>query len=74
MLLLKEPGNISGYDRDNYHSLCRALCQRVAVPKVVDFNIFDIVSIGHVDVAVEFGGWLDSGGGGLSGGTCGLIA
>ena len=26
------PGSISGYDKNNYHFLCRALGQRVTIP------------------------------------------
>lgn len=48
------PGNISGYDRDIYHLLCGALGQSVAVTKVVDFNVLDIIAVGHVNVAIQF--------------------
>ena len=47
------PGNISGYDRDIYHLLCGALGQSVAVAKVVDFDVLDVIAVGYVDVAIK---------------------
>lgn len=36
-----------------YHLLCRAFCQSVSVPKIVDFDVFDVIAIGNVDLAVD---------------------
>ena len=37
-----------------YHLLSRALGQRVPIPEIVDFNIFDVVTILLVHVGFEF--------------------
>lgn len=36
-----------------YHFLSRPFGQEVSVPKIVDFDIFDIVAVGNVHLAVD---------------------
>lgn len=45
--------NISSKARSIYHLLCRSFGQRISIPEIVDFDVFDIVAIGHVYVAVN---------------------
>lgn len=33
-----------------YHFLCRAFGQRVSIAQIVDFNVFDIVTISNIHV------------------------
>lgn len=63
------PGNISGYDRDIYHLLCRALGQCVAVTKVVDFNVLDVVAVRDVNVTIKSRRREGPGGGRFCGGS-----
>ena len=48
------PGNISGYDRNIYHLLGRAICQSVAVSEIVDFDVLDVIPVGYVNFSAEF--------------------
>lgn len=41
------------YSKDIYHLLSGAFSQCIAVPQIVDFNVFDIVTIGDIDFAIE---------------------
>ena len=55
-----------------YHSLRRALGQRITVAQIVDFNIFDVVSVCYVDTVLELASALGSRGRGFRGRTCSL--
>lgn len=47
------PESISGYNKSIYHLLCGSFGQCVAIPKVINFNVLDIVAIGNVHVAID---------------------
>jgi hypothetical protein len=36
-----------------YHLLCRSLGQEVSVAQVVDFDVLDVVAVGHIHFAVD---------------------
>jgi ATP-dependent protease ClpP protease subunit len=38
-----------------YHLLGGSLCQGVAIAQIIDFNVFDVVTICDVDFSVQFG-------------------
>lgn len=38
---------------DLYHFLCRSLGQRIAIPQIIHFNIFNVIAIRNVHFAVE---------------------
>lgn len=46
-------GVFVGMIRDIYHLLRCAFCQSVSISKIVHFNIFNVVSIGNINLAVE---------------------
>lgn len=54
LICLREqmPGSISGYDKNIYHLLCCSFGQCVAISEVINFNIFDIVSIRDIHISV----------------------
>lgn len=38
--------------RSIYHLLCRTFSQRITISQVIYFNVFDVVTVSDVDVAV----------------------
>ena len=50
------PGSISGYDKSIYHLLCHAFSQCVSVTEIVDLDIFDVVTIRDVHIAIDVAG------------------
>jgi hypothetical protein len=54
-----------------YHLLCRSLGQEVSVSQVVDFDVLDVVAVGHVHLAIDI---VASGGGrARADGGCGRL-
>jgi hypothetical protein len=43
---------ISGYDRDIYHLLRRAFGQGITISKIVDLDVFDIISVGYIHLTI----------------------
>lgn len=52
--MLIGPGDIISTGRDIYHLLGRTFGQGVAIPQVIDFNVFDVVTICDINLAVDF--------------------
>jgi hypothetical protein len=55
------PGTISEHNQDIYHLLSRAFRQCVAIPQVIDFDIFDIVTILLVNLSIDLANALSRG-------------
>jgi len=47
------PESISGHDKNIYHFLSRAFRQCVAIPQIIDFDVFNIVTIRNVDFTID---------------------
>ena len=52
----EEPGSISGHNRDIYHLLRGAFGQCISISKIVDFDVFDVVPIRNVHIAIDVAG------------------
>lgn len=50
------PGSISGHDKNIYHLLCRAFGQCVPISQIIDLNVFDVVAICDVHIAIDITG------------------
>ena len=47
------PSGISEYDKSIYRLLCRAFGQCVFVAKIIDLDVFNVVAIGNIHVAID---------------------
>ena len=61
---LAEPGRSVERNKSIYHLLCRAFGQCVSVPEIVDFDVFDVITVCDIDLAINIAGTLARGGGG----------
>ena len=59
-----EPERSVERNKSIYHLLCRAFGQCVSVPEIVDFDVFDVITVCDIDLAVNIAGTLARGGGG----------
>ena len=68
------------YLGDNYHLLSRSFCQCVAIAQIVDLDVFDVVSIGNINLSTNIAVIVTCGGCGRlrgrrrSGGLDGLLS
>ena len=60
--IFAEPGISVERNKSIYHLLSRAFCQCVSVAEIVDFDVFDVITICNVDLAIDVARALARGG------------
>lgn len=72
------PRGISGLTRVIYHLLCGSFGQCISISEIINFDVFDIVTVGYIHVSIDVAsagsgsfGW---GRGSSSSRACGLIS
>ena len=49
----EQPGSISEYNWSIYHLLCSAFSQCVSILKIVDLDVFDVIAVCDIHVAID---------------------